>query len=360
MGTRLFDRVGKRLVLNDSGRTVLPQARLLVDAAQFIEGRFESQSVASPFRLQIAASTTVGNYVMPPMIAAFLREHRLGQLDLRIGNTKDVASAVAAFDVDIGFIEGPCHEQQMTVVPWMTDELVIVCSPRHPLARRRSRDKINAASLRQCDWLLREPGSGTREAVENALLPHLHHLRSSVQLGSAEAVKLAAAEGLGVACLSRRVVADFVDLGRLNVMNTTLPVLRRKFNLIHHEQKYLSPSLERFIAHCMRAATAYRVAARAASCPSVRGRRRGGPPIISLPSPRTRHVEVIPHFPCGNVVAFGRWRESRHDYEAFLDTENRVRVEIWVARQEQVRHQPAAARGVDDEMYVGRTERMST
>jgi DNA-binding transcriptional LysR family regulator len=235
---------------------LLPQARLLVDAAHSIEGRFGSQEGTRPFRLQIGASTTVGNYVIPPMIAAFLRKHRLGQLELRIGNTKEVAAAVAAFEVDIGFIEGPCHEQQMNVIPWMTDELLIVCSPHYPLVLRPSIAKINVASLRQCEWLLREPGSGTREAVENALLPHLHHLRSSVQFGSAEAIKLAAAEGLGLACLSRRVVADFVALGRLHVVNTTLPTLRREFNLIHHEQKFLSPALEMFMVHCVRCAEA--------------------------------------------------------------------------------------------------------
>lgn len=83
----------------------------------------------------------------------------------------------------------------MRTLAFMEDELVIVASPRHPLARRAGRSRVSIAALRQADWLLREPGSGTREAVEQALLPHLARLRSGVELGSAEAIKLGAAEG---------------------------------------------------------------------------------------------------------------------------------------------------------------------
>jgi DNA-binding transcriptional LysR family regulator len=255
--SQLFDRVGKRLLLNDSGRALLPEARLLLDGAQAVEQRFGAGNAAAGFRLRIGASTTVGNYVMPPIIASFLRERPTGHLNLAIGNTQEIGAAVAAFEVDVGFIEGPCHEQQTRVVPWMEDELVVVCSPRHPLRRRLRGARTGIAALREASWLLREPGSGTREAVEQALLPHLHHLESSVELGSAEAIKLAAAEGVGLACLSRRVVEDFVALGRLAILPTTLPALRRSFSLVHHERKHRSPAMERFIAHCL----SYRTAA---------------------------------------------------------------------------------------------------
>ena len=227
LGTRLFDRVGKRLALNDGGRTLLPQARRLVEGAQALEARFTQGDGVEPFRLQIGASTTIGNYVLPPLIASFLQGHPAGRLELRIGNTGDVASAVAAFTVDIGFIEGPCHEREMQTLPWMTDELVIVAAASHPLAAKARRGKLPVSALQQAQWLLREPGSGTRDAVLQALLPHLTRLRSPVELGSTEAIKTGAAAGLGLACLSRRVVADFVALGRLVELRTTLPPLRR-------------------------------------------------------------------------------------------------------------------------------------
>ncbi len=262
LGTRLFDRVGKRLAMNDGGRTLLPQARRLLEGAQSLEARFALEGPDDPFRLQIGASSTIGNYVLPPLVASFLRRHRAGRLELRIGNTRDIASAVASFAVDIGFIEGPSHAHETRTLRWRDDELVIVAAPTHPLARKAVRTKVSAASLREANWLLREPGSGTREAVEHALLPHVTELRSSVELGSTEAIKLGAAEGLGLACLSRRVVADFVALERLTVLRTTLPPLHRAFSLILHEQKFVSPAMERFIAHCQASSKRTRPATR--------------------------------------------------------------------------------------------------
>ena len=250
LGTRLFDRVGKRLVLNDGGRALLPHARSVVDGAASIEQRFESASPDGGAELVIGASTTVGDRVMPRLIASFLRTRPHARIRLDIGNTRETAAAVAAFEIDAGFIEGPAHEAQLHVVPWMADELVVVASPRHRLARAGAA-RVPVASLREAEWLLREPGSGTREAVEQVLMPHLPHMRSRVQLGSAEAIKLAAAEGVGLACLSRRAVEDFVAARRLVVLSTALPRLVRAFNLIYHAQKYVSPSLNAFIRHCV-------------------------------------------------------------------------------------------------------------
>lgn len=249
LGGKLFNRVGRRLVLNEHGRSMLPQARWLLDAARAIESQFGKAGRSPAPQLRIAASTTIGNYVLPKVIAAYRRKEDAAQITVEIGNTGQVAKAVADFEVDLGFIEGPTTQSQVAVIPWMTDELVIACSPRHSLAMRRGR-KLSLAELREATWLLREPGSGTREVVERVLQPHLHRLRTETDLGSAQAIMEAAAEGLGITCLSSHAVGDMVRLKRLVVLETTLPALRRTFYLIHHERRYMSPTLARFIAHC--------------------------------------------------------------------------------------------------------------
>jgi DNA-binding transcriptional LysR family regulator len=258
LGGQLFDRAGKRLILNDRGRAMLPHARWLIDGAQGIENQFGLAADSMAARLQIAASTTIGNYSMPKLIATYCRAHPESQIQVQIGNTRQVAEAVANFDVDIGFIEGPCHESQLRAIPWIRDEMIIACSPGHELARGRESGIVPFASLRQANWLLRERGSGTREAVEQALLPYLHQLPATIQLGSAEAIKQAVAEGLGVTCLSRSAVQDMVTLGRLVILKTELPPLHRLFYLVHHERKFLSASLEGFMAHCLSAPHAAR------------------------------------------------------------------------------------------------------
>ena len=98
--------------------------------------------------------------------------------------------------------------------------------------------------------MLREPGSGTRESVEGALLPHLHQLREGMQFGSTEAIKQAAAEGLGLTCLSSYAVRDLITLGRVSPLKTTLPRPTRRFYLIHHPEKYFSSALNRFMTLC--------------------------------------------------------------------------------------------------------------
>jgi len=250
--TRLFDRVGRRLVLNDTGRGLLPMALAVLDGARSIETSLLSAERALPIDLDLFASTTVGNYVLPRMLARFRREVPIARLRVRIGNTLDVISAVQDFAADLGLIEGPCHASDMHVIPLWEDELVIVAAPEHPLARAAKRRRLTAGQLSEAQWLLREPGSGTREAVEQALLPHLQRIRSSMTLGSSEAIKNSAAEGLGVCCLSRCVVQDLVAAGRLTALSTRLPRLTRRFALIHPETKVLSAALRKFVAHCER------------------------------------------------------------------------------------------------------------
>ncbi len=254
IGARLFDRVGKRLVLNEKGRSLLPSARGLLDSARSIERSFDEHdgdpSVA-PVHLRVAASTTIGNYLLPALLSRFRSVYPSSRLEVFIGNTSEVANAVAEFRADIGLIEGPCHVPDIEVIPWMDDEMVIVASSEHELSKMTqlaSKKPIDIDQLRRASWLLREAGSGTREAVEQALIPHLHHLIADMTLGSSEAIKNAVAQGLGISCLSLCVVDDLIASKKLVALHTVLPKLNRKFALIHHSKKALSGPLNTLIA----------------------------------------------------------------------------------------------------------------
>ena len=158
LNARLFDRVGKRLLLNDKGRALLPTALAVLDGAQNLEAGFLSADHALLVDLHLFASTTVGNYIMPRLLARYRELVPTAQLQLQIGNTRDVVTAVREFATDLGLIEGPCHASDVSVVPWLEDELVIVASPDHPLAKAARRGKLTARQLAQAHWLLREPG----------------------------------------------------------------------------------------------------------------------------------------------------------------------------------------------------------
>src|ERR1700728_1354519 len=163
LGARFFDRVGKRLLLNDNGRTLLPMALAVLDGAQSLETAFLSSAQALPVELHIFASTTIGNYILPALLARFKERVPAARLDLQIGNTLDVVTAVRDFETDIGFIEGPCDTQGIIVAPALQDELPMIASPAHPLAKTEQRRKLKCFVLAAADGLLREVRAETRE-----------------------------------------------------------------------------------------------------------------------------------------------------------------------------------------------------
>ena len=255
LSLRLFDRSGKRLLLNDNGRTLLPRALAMLDGAGSIE-RMSRDGSAQAQSLRIGASTTIGNYVLPKLLVQFLldslQENTLGwKSKVTIANTQTICDAVAAFELDVGLVEGPCHQSALTVTPWLQDELVVVVGARSPAAPTSQNEngagKVPLKTLREMMWLLREPGSGTRDTTDQLLLPHLRSYQRSIELGSSEAIKSAVAEGLGVACLSTWVISDWLESGCLCRLQTTVPKMTRQCYLVVHRDKQLTPALRNFI-----------------------------------------------------------------------------------------------------------------
>ncbi|AVG14767.1 MULTISPECIES: LysR family transcriptional regulator [Chromobacteriaceae] len=241
LGAKLFDRVGRRLLINEHGRLLLPRARALLDAAGDVQGLFDGGGLA----LRIGASTTIANYLLPPLLAAFRRDWPQARLELEVANTRDIVEAVAAFRVDFGLIEGPCHHPELLASPWRQDELLVFAAVSHPLAGR----KVAAAELAEAEWILREAGSGTREEVERVLLPHLMRLSISMELGHSEAIKHAVAAGLGVSCLSRHVVADLLAAGSVVEVDADLPRLTRTLYRVQHRDKAIGRGMAAFDRH---------------------------------------------------------------------------------------------------------------
>jgi DNA-binding transcriptional LysR family regulator len=250
---QVFDRIGKRLQLNDNGRTLLPTALAVLDGAQSIE-RWAFDRDAQIGALRIGASTTIGNYLVPELLSGFRERlsdqaQRSLRVTITIANTAAIAARVASFELDLGLIEGPCHEPNLTVKPWCEDELVVVAAPSDPIVPRGRRAIVSLQSLRKATWLLREAGSGTRESIDRLLIPHLHRLRPGMEFGTSEAIKRAAASGLGITCLSHCVVEDLLKAGTLVAPATALPRLTRQFHLLIHERKRLTRGVDLLIKY---------------------------------------------------------------------------------------------------------------
>jgi len=243
VGAPLFDRIGRRLVLNENGRALLPRAAAMIDDATDLQHLFSGEHAVP---LRVAASFTIGEYLLPERVAQWKAAHPGSHLRMRVSNTDDVIDAVARHEADIGFVEGARTHPDLLMRPWLSDELVVFAAPTHPLARRR----VTVEQLRSASWVVREPGSGTREATDHWLFEHLGTVEIAYEFGSTEAIKRLVGFGAGIGCVSRYAVAQAFDEGWLVPLRTRLPKAMRRLATVVHRARPLGAGAAAFMRHC--------------------------------------------------------------------------------------------------------------
>ncbi|MDI1299359.1 LysR family transcriptional regulator [Methylotenera sp.] len=242
---QLFDRVGKSLRINETGRQLLPRAVELLDRAKEIENLLQGHVGFGHMR--IGATLTVGNYLATILVARFLQEHPESRIQLKVHNTSTIVQQIANHELDLGLIEGDCNHPDIEVQPWIADELVVFSAPNHPLAKQR---KVSLEQLLQEDWILREKGSGTRETFDRALHSHHSKLKIRLELEHTEAIKRAVESGLGIGCISRLALKDAFRRGSLVPISTPNLNLSRFFYFLWHKQKYQTTGIREFLDLC--------------------------------------------------------------------------------------------------------------
>lgn len=243
--TRLFDRHGKRLQLNELGRQLLPHAMELLDRAAEIETRLSGHMGVGPLR--IGATLTIGNYLATLLIGDFIRQHPHSRVQLEVHNTSSVIEQVAHFKLDFGLIEGEAQHPDLDIIPWVNDELVIFAAPEHRLA---GRSDLTLDDVVGEPWILRERGSGTRQVVDAALRHVLPRLDIRLELEHTEAIKRAVESGLGIGCISRLALKDAFRRGSLVPLDIPGLDLKREFYFVLHRQKFRTIGIERFLQLC--------------------------------------------------------------------------------------------------------------
>lgn len=246
LGSKLFDRVGKRLVLNPDGRSLYAKAVEIIDRAHEMEMLLRDRGRAVDLRL--GASSTIGNYLLPQLIGEFRTVRPGSRFQLDVGNTGHVINAVRQFEIDIGFVEGPCQSIDIDAIFWQADELAICCAPGHALALPGA---LTLERLRSADWILREKGSGTREVVEQMLVSQLGDMRLGMELGGTEAIKRAVESGMGISCLPRIALTGAVERGNLVVLDTPFLTLTRAFHILLHRDKHRSEPILSLLRWCL-------------------------------------------------------------------------------------------------------------
>ncbi|MGH8191712.1 MAG: LysR substrate-binding domain-containing protein [Rhodanobacteraceae bacterium] len=243
LGAPLFDRVGRRLSLNEHGMAVLPRAQEVLERLQELARAATGVSAPLSGELRVGASNTVGNYLVGDLLGGFVRAHPGVALQLAIANTEQIVADVRRFALDVGCVEGVAPHADIDTLPWRQDRLVVCVNPEHPLARRR---RLAARDFRNLRWILRERGSATRALAERAL-SSLPPPEGVLELGQSEAIKQAVIAGLGVACLPEVAITDAVSAGRLRALHTPFLDLARRLSLVWHRERYRGPLLQAFI-----------------------------------------------------------------------------------------------------------------
>jgi DNA-binding transcriptional LysR family regulator len=243
-GAKLFHRLGRGIELTEAGARFLPEAQAVLARSAAAERVLAEFGGLQRGTLVVQASQTIASYWLPRHLVAFRRAYPGIEIRLTIGNTAQVAAAVHDGAAELGFVEGAVDDPLLTSQAVARDQLVVVVGPEHPWVRR---DAVSPGELAGTDWVLREPGSGTRSVFEQALQGlGVAGIRVVLELPSNEAVRGAVEAGMGATALSASVAAPSIETGLLHQVPLALP--ERDFHVLRHRERYRSHAADALLA----------------------------------------------------------------------------------------------------------------
>jgi DNA-binding transcriptional LysR family regulator len=243
LGVHLFDRIGRRVRLSQAGQILDGYARRLFALAHEAEAAMTDVRAVGRGRLVVGASTTIGTYLLPSVVAEFWRQYPGVELLVDIENTEQVHHRLAGLELDVGLTEGFVENEDLVAEVFHRDELVVIAPPDHRLA---AKPRVPLGALQEEPFILREPGSGTRAVEERALARLKLPVRVTMALGSTEAIKRVVAEGVGLAIVSRLAVHTECAAGTLAVLPVTGLRIERPLHLVRRKGRRDWPALEAF------------------------------------------------------------------------------------------------------------------
>jgi DNA-binding transcriptional LysR family regulator len=247
-GVLLLERGARGVRLTEAGAILQQHARAIFSAEQVAEDELRSQRGLRGGMLRIGASLTIANYFLPPLVARFHAEHPHLKLQLSSNNTERIARLLLDYKLDVALVEGPVHHERIAVRKWRDDELVVIAAADHPLAARK---RLTISDLQGADWVVREPGSGTREVVEDAMQAYDLERSYALEMNSTTAIKQTVASGRGLAFVSRHSAEDQIALGKIKVLRISNLSVTRPLNYLALKNRPLgvaARAFEKFIS----------------------------------------------------------------------------------------------------------------
>jgi len=247
--TKLFDRASNTVILTPAGEMLYKYAKEILNLYAAAEKNIGEITGFVKGSISVGASSTIGNYLLPGVIAAFRKTHPKIKIHLLVGNTKRVVEFLNAGNIDIGLVEGDVARQKMVVDKLVADELVLIVPPLHPLAKKRN---VSIFEITKEPCIFREEGSGTRQVIEKYLGKYSitsQNMMISMVLGSTEAIKESVENGIGVAIMSRWAVRKEIKYGTLKPLSFKEEKMLRDFSLIFQKKAISSHAVNEFLSY---------------------------------------------------------------------------------------------------------------
>ena len=249
----LFERVGRRLNQHPNAHPIYVQAQAILGQALTLEHYHKHQAE----QIRIGASTTIGNYVLPPLLAKLYEALPDANVDMYIANTQEVVSEVEQLNIDIALVEGvprPIDIKAIEQRAWRTDTLKIFAKHDSQwLTEMTAHSDVNGCyelsieQLVQLPLLVREAGSGTRQIIDEQLLKHLSNAQRVTAIQQSEAIKHMVSADIGLGCLSQHVIEAELRAGTLVEVNVGGIDLSRTWWLVWHKARHQSPIWQTFM-----------------------------------------------------------------------------------------------------------------
>lgn len=247
--TKLFDRSSSTVALTPAGEILYKYAKEILALYSAAEKNIGELTGLVKGSISVGASTTIGNHLLPTVIADFRKTHPKIKIHLSVGNTKRIVEFLNSGNIDIGLVEGDVARQKLIVEKLISDELVVIVPPLHPWAKKK---EISIYDVTKEPFVLREEGSGTRQILEKYLNKHgisTHDMKASMMLGSTEAIKEAVESGIGISIVSRWAARKENKYGSLKLLSLKEEKFFRDFSLIFHKNAIASHAVDEFLTY---------------------------------------------------------------------------------------------------------------
>lgn len=247
-GTKLFNRSTKRIELSEAGRALMPFARRSIELIRDTDMAMSKFTHMLQGRLQLGASLTIGEYVLPRMLGPFGQQYPNIAISMKVMNTAQILEEIANHQLNFGLIEAPVQHPDMHIEAVMKDELKLIVPANHPLAEA---SVVSLEDVLKYPFIVREQGSGTRQVMEEQFARKnidIQSVRAVMELGSTGAIKSAVEAGLGIAIISPSSVKHEVTLGLVKIVDIEDCSFERQFYSIYLKSALLPISAVTFLS----------------------------------------------------------------------------------------------------------------